>query len=199
MNLTPKQSEVLDCIRRFRVEHGYAPTLREIAETLGVSKITVLQHLRALERRGAIRRRRREARAIEICDEVTCRFTPSASVVGTIADGEPIEALGEDETKTLASAIGGDSERFFLRVRGDALLPQHVHDGDYLVCERRSDARDREKVIVSVSGGPTMLRTFRFGPDGAFYLEPALAAGGSGRSPEIIIHGVVIAVLRKCR
>ena len=68
MNYTPKQLQILKLIYQYQTEHGFAPTYAELAKNLSVSTITVFEHLEALERKGAIRRRRHEARSVEIID-----------------------------------------------------------------------------------------------------------------------------------
>jgi len=96
MNYTPKQLQILKLIQRFQDEHGYSPTYAELAKQLGVSTITVFEHLEALERKNAIRRRRHEARSVEIIEPNFLRENAARktlAVKGLIAAGFPIEAV----------------------------------------------------------------------------------------------------------
>jgi hypothetical protein len=75
MNYTPKQLQIIQLIKSFTLEKGYSPTLKEIAGKIGVSSVTVFEHLTALERKGAIKRRRHEARSVELIEStpVICK------------------------------------------------------------------------------------------------------------------------------
>src|SRR4051812_5839493 len=125
MNYTPKQLQILRLIHAFQQQHGYSPTYAELAKQLGVSTITVFEHLEALERKGAIRRRRHEARSVEITEpnflkESITRKT--LAVKGLIAAGLPIEAVEETaaDELPLADVFGAKPNSFMLRVKGDS-------------------------------------------------------------------------------
>ncbi|MHC4933408.1 MAG: transcriptional repressor LexA, partial [Planctomycetota bacterium] len=143
---TAKQRQVLQFIRRSFEDLGIAPTLEEIAYELGgITRVAVLDHLRALERKGAIQRRARECRAIEILDPdyTPCRGLP---LEGTIAAGEPIMAVEQREDITLEQYLGVDDGCFLLRVRGNSMVDDHIMDGDLVLGESSKSARDGETV-----------------------------------------------------
>src|ERR1043165_4954911 len=99
MNYTPKQLQILKLIQRFQDEHGYSPTYAELAKQLGVSTITVFEHLEALERKNAIRRRRHEARSVEIIEPNFLRENAARKTLAVmllIAAGFPIEKIWLD-------------------------------------------------------------------------------------------------------
>jgi repressor LexA len=198
MNLTPKQLKVLRFLRKFRAAHEYAPTLGEIAQSFGVSKITALQHLRALEKRGAIRRSRYQSRSIEICEPAR-RSPPGGRLplAGTIAAGAPIEAIEEREALDLSELIRGRAEPFLLRVRGDSMIEEQIRDGDYVICERRSTAVNGETVVAVLPTGEATLKKFHLEPDGRIRLQPANPKMSPTYPKRIEIRGVVIGVLRK--
>ena len=198
MNLTPKQLRIFEFIRGFRDSHGYSPTLEEIARAFGVSKITVLQYLRALEKRGAIRRSRYQARAIEL-REPSGRLRPIREIplVGAIAAGEPIEAIEEREVVDLSEIVEGRTEPFLLRVRGDSMIDEQIRDGDYVICERRSTARNGETVVAVLDNGEATLKKFFREGDGRVRLQPANPGMKPLRPKRLDIRGVVIGVLRK--
>ena len=196
MNLTPKQLHVLHCVRNFRHDHGYSPTLEELARTLHVSKITILQHLRALEKRGAIHRTRYQARSIEIRDpaDSTRRKLP---LVGAIAAGEPIEALEERDAVDLSDMIEGKTEPFLLRVKGDSMIDEQIRDGDYVICERRADPRNGDAVIAVLENGEATLKKFYRERDGRIRLQPANPAVKPLFPAKLEIRGIVVGVMRK--
>ena len=100
MNLTPKQLKILQLIRDCRVRHGYSPTMQELADQIGVSKVTVFEHVEALIKKGALTRDPNKARSLSIADGVVVpdegrplRFP----LVGKIAAGYPIEKVEDRE------------------------------------------------------------------------------------------------------
>jgi repressor LexA len=196
MNLTPKQLRVYEFIKTFRDEHGYAPTLEEISEKFGVSKITVLQHLRALEKRGAIRRSRYQARSIEILEPAHGR-RGKVPLVGAIAAGRPIEAIEDRELFDITELVEGKADPFVLRVQGDSMIDEQIRDGDYVICERRTAAHNGETVVAVVEDGEATLKKFYRERGGRVRLEPANAAMKPLYPKQIEIRGVVIGVLRK--
>ena len=213
MNLTPKQLRIFKFIRDFRESHSYAPTLVEIARAFDISKITVLQHLRALEKRGAIRRRRYQARSIELREKPSERLRPIREIplVGTIAACEPIEAVEDQELMDFAGLLEGKVEPFLLRVRGNSMIDEQIRDGDYVICERRSIARNGETAVAILNNGEATLKKFFREPAGAngqgdcIGLQPARRPAGGPAHPnmpplypeQVEIRGVVIGVLRK--
>src|SRR5688572_8019100 len=96
MNLTPRQVDVLVAIRNYRHLHGYAPTMQELADTLGTSKVTIFEHVGALEKKKILKRDKHKARSLEIVSE---KKLPDESrstklpLLGNIAAGSPIEAV----------------------------------------------------------------------------------------------------------
>jgi len=199
MNLTPKQLRVLEFIRKFRDMHEYSPTLQEMASAFDVSKITILQHLRALERRGAIRRQRYRARSIELHEpRGRLRAVQELPLVGRIAAGEPIEAIEDRDVMDLADLVAGRTEPFLLRVRGDSMIDEHIRDGDYVICERRGAPRNGETVVAVLDDERATLKKFYREKDGRIRLQPANEDLEPIFPTRVEIRGIVIGVLRKC-
>ena len=198
VNLTPKQLRLLEFIRQFRDDHGYAPTLDEIAHAFGVTKITTLQHLRAMEKRGAIRRGRYQARSIEIVETPHPRKSPTlVPLAGRIAAGQPIEAIEDNEVMDLAELVEGKVDPFLLRVEGDSMIDDSIRDGDYVLCERRTAAHNGETVVAVVEDNEATLKRFYRDRNGSIRLQPANAAMKPLYPRQCEIRGVVIGVLRK--
>jgi len=194
---TVRQQQVLEFVRATLEERGIAPTLEEIATDLGgISRVSVLDHLRALERKGAIRRRQREARAIEILDP---QYVPSRGIplVGTIAAGAPILEASVREDVDLEEFLGVGNSSFLLRVRGSSMVEDHICDGDLVLVESRTSARDGE-TVVAVIGEEVTLKRFRRDHD-RVRLEPANASLQPMVFPsgDVQIRGVVRGVVRR--
>jgi repressor LexA len=206
-NLTPKQLHILTRVRDMRLTRGYSPTLQELADELGVSKVTVFEHVEALIRKGALVRQANKARSLEISpdaelpDETRRTRLP---FVGTIAAGLPIEAVEDrqylDLEELFAGAASGASggDTFVLRVRGDSMIDQRICDGDYVIVERRNTARNGETVVALLDNGEATLKQF-FREHGHVRLQPANEAFQPIIVPNVQIQGVVIGVLRTYR
>jgi len=194
---TVRQQQVLEFVRTTLEERGIAPTLEEIATDLGgISRVSVLDHLRALERKGAIRRRQREARAIEILDP---QYVPSRGVplVGTIAAGAPILEASVREDVDLEEFLGVGNGSFLLRVRGQSMVEDHICDGDLVLVESRTTARDGETVVAVINEEVTLKR-FQRDRD-RIRLEPA---NGEMQpmvfaADDVQVRGVVRGVIRR--
>ena len=134
MNLTPKQLHILTRIRDLRRACGYSPTMQELADELGVSKVTVFEHVEALIKKGALLRQANRARSLEVNSAVEMpdeeRLT-RLPLVGTIAAGCPIDAVEDRQHLDLEELFSGRSKRnppFVLRVRGDSMIEEHISD-----------------------------------------------------------------------
>ncbi len=194
---TVRQQQVLEFVRATLEERGIAPTLEEIATDLGgISRVSVLDHLRALERKGAIKRRQREARAIEILDP---QYVPTRGVplVGTIAAGAPILEASVREDVDLEQFLGVENSSFLLRVRGDSMIEDHICDGDLVLVESRTTARDGE-TVVAVVGEDVTLKRFQRDRD-RIRLEPRNASIAAMVFPAdaVQVRGVVRGVIRR--
>ncbi|MEM6562007.1 MAG: transcriptional repressor LexA [Planctomycetota bacterium] len=201
MNLTPRQLDVLSAIRNYRHIHGYAPTMQELADQLGTSKVTIFEHVGALERKGILSRDKHKARSLEICtdEKLPDENRPTKlPLLGNIAAGSPIEAVENREELDLEELFSSRNGVFVLRVRGDSMIEDHLCDGDYVVIERRETARNGEQVVALLTTGEATLKRFYKEPGGKIRLQPA----NSTMEPRILpaddvrIQGVVIGVLR---
>ena len=122
LNITPRQMQILTLIRDFRHKHGFSPTLQEIGDALGLTKVTVFEHVGALERKGLLRRgARHSARSLRISGKVDFPDERPTRIplVGRIAAGMPIEAVENPETLDLEELFARPGETFVLRVTGE--------------------------------------------------------------------------------
>ncbi len=204
--LTEKQIRVLRYFRDYRREKGIAPTLDEAAQALGVSKITIHEHLNQLTRKGAIHRDRAKARAVAILhdpdeDESTpaAGAVPSVPLVGMIAAGRPIEALEEREELSLTELVPTGDRIYLLRVRGKSMIEDHIDDGDLVVVERRETANDGDIVVAILEDEEATLKRFYREPNGMIRLQPANAEMEPLFTNRVQIRGVVRGVIRRFR
>jgi len=196
MNLTPRQLEIVRFIRDYVAEHDYAPTYQEIADHLGVSRPTVFEHIEALQAKGALRRERTRSRAIILSAEVA-EVAPKWPLLGRIAAGRPIEAVEDREVLDLDTLFSGRrGETFVLQVRGDSMIDEQIRSGDYVLVEKRSDARNGETVVALLEGGEATLKKF-YKESGRVRLQPANPAMQPIYVDKVQVQGVVIGVLRK--
>ncbi|HWB53713.1 MAG TPA: transcriptional repressor LexA [Tepidisphaeraceae bacterium] len=200
MNLTPRQLDVLVAIRNYRHLNGYAPTMQELADQLGTSKVTIFEHVGALEKKRVLRRNKHKARSLEIVaddklpDEERSTKLP---LLGNIAAGSPIEAVENREELDLETLFNSRHGVYVLKVRGDSMIDDHLCDGDFVVIERRETARNGEQVVALLDTGEATLKRF-YREGGKIRLQPA----NKTMEPRIVeadrckVQGVVIGVLR---
>jgi repressor LexA len=200
MNLTPRQLDVVVAIRNYRHLHGLSPTMQELADQLGTSKVTIFEHVGALEKKRVISRDKHKARSLEIiADELLPDEERSTKLplLGNIAAGSPIEAVENREEIDLEELFKSKSGVYVLRVRGESMIEDHLCDGDYVVIERRESARNGEQVVALLDTGEATLK--RFYKEGSkIRLQPANRAMEPRyvQADQCKIQGVVIGVLR---
>src|SRR5581483_10882887 len=126
-DLTKRQQEIFDFIKRYSAKYGYPPTVRDIGKAVGLaSSSTVHAHLANLERIGLLRRDPTKPRAIELLDRavggVRNLVQPGLPLVGHVAAGQPILAEENiEEYVQTPQAAGGDDGQYLLRVRGESM------------------------------------------------------------------------------
>jgi repressor LexA len=205
-SLTPKQLWIITRIRDARLTRGYSPTMQELADEMGVSKVTIFEHVEALIKKGALVRDPNKARSLrldprlELPDEERSTKLP---YVGTIAAGLPIEAVEDRQyldLEELFAASRGSSpgDRFVLRVRGDSMIDEHIREGDYVVIEKRQAARNGETVVALLDNGEATLKKF-YKERGQIRLQPANEKYEPiiVKDQQVKVQGIVVGVIRK--
>jgi len=200
MALTRRQHEVLEVIREFIDEQHYSPSLEEIGTRLGLSSVaTVHKHVSHLVQKGFVKRAWNQNRSIELNEPAVGGGATHLPLSGTIAAGFPLEAVQTDESICVPTDMVRDPENsFVLRVQGDSMIDQQICEGDFVICERASTARDGETVVALVDGHEATLKRF-YHEGEQVRLEPANAT----MAPIIVpadrtsIQGIVVGVLRK--
>lgn len=193
--MTPRQQEILSIIREYQQEFGYPPTLSELGQRLGISaKSAVRKHVQALARDGLIRLTAHRARGIELA-ELGGRVT--VRLLGSIAAGQPIEAVEIPEEIELGEFLLGSGAHYALRVKGDSMMEDGILDDDVVIIEPRPTARAGEVVVALVDGENATLK--RFYPRGdTILLVPANSSMQAMEYPasRVCIQGVVIGQMR---
>ena len=196
------QERILAYIESVIRTRGYAPSVREIAEAVGLrSTSTVHGHLTRLEKKGLLHRDAMKPRAMgltsespeldEALSDVRC-----VPVVGRVAAGLPI--LAEENTEAvlpLPSELVGDGEHFILRVRGESMINAGILNDDYIVVRRQLEARNGDIVVALVDDEATVKRFFK--ENGHFRLQPENDAMEPIIVPEVTVLGKVVSLMRK--
>ncbi|HEY6967909.1 MAG TPA: transcriptional repressor LexA [Candidatus Angelobacter sp.] len=205
MAITKRQREVYDFIHDFVQQHGYSPSFEEIGTGLNLSSLaTVHKHISNLERKGLLKRDYNRSRSIDLLPpRGLFRKQPrpmaefALPLLGRIAAGQPIEAVQQGETISLGD-VTRSKDVFVLQVKGQSMKDEHIVDGDFVLVEKASSARDGEIVVALVDGyDATLKRLYREGVK--IRLQPA----NSEMDPIVVpaksvqVQGRVIGVLRK--
>lgn len=202
IKLTPRQSEILDLIRRHLDETGYPPTRAEIARILGFKSANAAEeHLRALARKGAIEMVPGASRGIRLPDhDPGEKSSPGLPIVGQVAAGHPILAQENIEDYcTLPSSFFSPHADYFLRVRGMSMKDVGILDGDLLAVHRTQQVRNGQIVVARLDDEVTVKRFRREGnqvlllPENTDFkpIEVDL------RSDALFIEGLGVGVIRR--
>ncbi len=213
MELTSRQKEIFDFVRTFIKERGYPPSVREIGQRFGIYPRAVFDHLKALERKGYLKRRGSMSRGLEVLvfqgesdrlsgehvrkrERLQIREIP---ILGRVAAGKPALAVEHVEgTIPLPAEWAKGKEVFLLKVKGDSMSPFILPD-DYVVVRSQPSAENGDVVVTLIGEEATVKRFFKKGrkielkPDNERWETIRLEE----RSGEVHILGKVIGVFRK--
>ena len=203
--LTKRQWQVYDFISRFIAEHSYSPSYEEIRSGLGLRSLaTVHKHVSNLEKKGFLVHDSNCSRSIQLVP-LKGKLRQSMAVntgvvlplVGRIAAGQPIEAVENPETISLADFVQS-KEVFVLEVRGESMQDEAILDGDYVLVEKTKVAHNGDIVVALVDGSDATLKRF-YKEDDQIRLQPANASMAPivVHAAAVRIQGRVIGVLRK--
>lgn len=197
--LTRRQKEILDYIQSFIEENGYAPSYREIAYYFELSSTgTVAEYINILQDKGYLTKEDMDARSIQL----TPTFASGIDLClvpleGVIDAGKPIEAIRTSETIDIPKDMMG-KKTFALRVRGESMIEDGILEGDYVIIEQTSSARNGDIVVALVDNEKATLKRF-YNESGYIRLQPA----NSNMRPmkfskkRVTIQGKVKGVIRK--
>jgi repressor LexA len=201
MDLTKRQQEIFDFIKRYSAKYGYPPTVRDIGKAVGLaSSSTVHAHLGNLEKLGLLRRDPSKPRAIELLDravgQVRQLVSPSGlPLIGSVAAGQPV--LAEENIEDYIEVppmAGGEEGEFILRVRGESMKDAGILPDDFVVVRPQETASDGDVVVALVGEEATVKRFFR--ESDHVRLQPENADMEPIRSKEVRVLGRVVGLFR---
>jgi repressor LexA len=198
MDLTKRQQEIIDFIKRYGAQHGYPPTVRDIGKAVGLaSSSTVHQHLANLEQIGLLRRDPSKPRALELRDRAAPgpRRLAGLPLIGTVAAGQPMLAEENIEDYVeVPQAAGGEDGTFLLRVRGESMRDAAIIEGDLVVVRSQEHASNGDIVVALVGEEATVKRYFR--ESDHVRLQPENAEMAPILSRDVRVLGRVVGVMR---
>lgn len=197
--LTRRQRQILDFFAQYNREHGISPTLEEVAQAFGLNKVTIFGHVAELERKGVLERAQPGvSRGLRIVgdDDEDGASGRRLAILGRIAAGAPIATSEESESFCLDDWIPTDADVYALRVAGNSMIDEGIHDGDLVLVERRHHAPDGAIVVGVLPGEEATLKRIYREP-GGYRLEPANASMQPIHTSELEVRGVVLGVLRR--
>lgn len=199
--LAPVQRRTLEYLRNYIAEHGYGPTLKEIAAVIGVrSPSTAHFHLSRLEDKGFIDRGEDGSVTLNEGVELKPALSPCAvPLFGLIAAGAPIEAI-EDRSVTVdlpPKFLDGRGEIFCLQVTGESMIDAHIMDGDIIILRKQETANDGEIVVALLEDNSATLKTFRRLKGGKVLLVPHNPQHKPLAVEKVKIQGRLIGLLRE--
>lgn len=192
------QQRILDFIKSEIQTKGYPPSVREIAQAVGLkSTSTVHGHLQRLEKRGLLHRDAMKPRAMEVMGDPNFVRNNSTAVpvIGRVTAGVPILAEENlDEYVAIPEVMLGDGEHFILLVRGDSMIEAGILDGDYIVVKKCAEALNGEIVVAMIDDSATVKRFFK--ENGHFRLQPENSSMKPIYADEVTILGKVVSLYR---
>ncbi len=200
MPVTPKQRRIFDFIRRYIESNQEPPTIAEIGRQFQMrSSASVHAVLTALEREGLIKRIPNVSRGIEIVAQKESEEDNEIPLLGTVAAGQPIEAILSHDTISVPKDMQGHGRTYALRVRGESMIDENIQDGDIIIVASQKTADNGQVVVALIDGNYATVKKFFREPE-FIRLEPANPQFKPIfiKTPERIeIQGVVKGLIRR--
>ena len=201
VTLYRRQKQIVDFIHQYIQSKGHSPTLQEIADAMGLSSLaTVHEHIATLVRKGVLKKYEGSVRGLEI---VNPRYTGTTAgmelpVLGFIAAGKPIEPYTDPNASfsVSPSMVSGKKRSYVLQVKGDSMIDEGILDGDYVVIEEESMAKNGDIVVALLENGLATLKRF-FKEATRVRLEPANSSMSPIYATNVKIQGRVVGVIRR--
>jgi len=201
ITLYKRQRQIVDFISQYIQKNGYSPTLKEIAEAIGVSSLaTIHEHLQALQRKKIIKKHEGTVRGIELVDRTFIKINDSVDLpfLGYIAAGSPIETNTDTNAtfKVSPELVTGKKRAYVLQVKGKSMIEDHIEDGDYIVVEETEAVNNGDIVVALLDNGLATLKRF-YREVTRVRLEPANSTMSPIYATNVRIQGRVVGLIRK--
>lgn len=201
VTLYKRQRQIVDFVAQYVQKNGYSPTLKEIADSLGVSSLaTVHEHLQALVRKKVIKKPTGTVRGIELIDRTFIKLSDSVDLpfLGYIAAGSPIEPHADQGAsfKVSPEMISGKKRSYVLQVKGQSMIEDHIDDGDYVVVEETPSVNNGDIVVALLDNGLATLKRY-YKEMTRVRLEPANSTMSPIYATNVKIQGRVVGLIRK--
>lgn len=200
-DLTRKQIDILEFLKKEVIQRGYPPAIREIGAAVDLkSTSTVHSHLTKLEQKGYIRRDPTKNRAIEIVDDTLSDFpthrTVDVPIVGDVAAGSPILAVENiEDTYPLPISMAEKGDLFMLRIQGDSMIEAGILQDDLVIVRRQATATNGDIVVAMLEDSATVKRFFQ--RNGSVELRPENSTMSSIFTTDCQVLGKVIGLQRR--
>ena len=195
---TKRQQQVLNVLQQFTVQHGYGPSVRDIADAMDIASPNgVVAHLQALERKGCIRRTDRLSRSIQLTGVVQKKSQQGLPLVGDVAAGDLSEAVEQNDRLDL-DRLFAKSGNFALRIKGDSMIDAQIVNGDYVIVKKQSTAHQGQIVVAITPDDEATVKYF-FPEKKRVRLQPANKKMKPIFVDEVSIVGIVVGVVRNLK
>jgi repressor LexA len=209
VQVTPRQRQILEAISASQHSCGCSPTMAELAQTFGLSRSTVFEHMRELRAKGLLETCPGKARSSMLTfpgqellkrigsneGEVTGQ-SAGIPLMGQVAAGQPLEAIEDRQELSWHVLFGSDESLFSLQVAGDSMIEEGIRPGDYVICRRTCVAHDGDLVVALIHGEEATLKRF-YREAQRVRLEPANARYEPIYTDDCQIEAVVVGLLRQ--
>jgi len=194
--LTPKQKKIFEYIKKYIKGKNYSPSLEEIGRRFGLAKSTVHQHIEALREKGYLKKIENQPRSIELNKKKKISDLVKIPLLGTIAAGEPIEAIEDKENiKVPKSQLSKSGEHYALRVKGESMIDEGIFDGDTVIIRKQPIVENGETAVALINGNEVTLKKIYKEKNG-FRLQPANPNLKPIFTKQLTIQGKVVSVIR---
>ena len=193
--LTPKKKIILDFINSYQIKNSFAPSLEEIKNKLKLHSVsTIHQHVEELRKSGYLKKEKNKARAISSISKIS--RSVKIPLLGTIAAGQPIEAIKTYETVEVPeNLLSNTGEHYALRVSGDSMIDEGIFDGDTVVIRKQNSVEDGETAVALINGNEVTLKKI-YKEKNRIRLQPANPKLKPFYFKDVIIQGKVISTFR---
>lgn len=203
LTLTRKQQEIFDFLTQNQDSFQHPPTLEELCESLGVkSRGSLHAHIKALIEAKLIEAPERKQRGIRLTDYARqliggSGYEGSLKYVGTIAAGRPIEAVETISYMVIPDQLRTQKHCYVLKIKGDSMIEEGIFDGDWVVIEQRSHARNGEIVVALIDKSEATLKFIEQYPHETLLIPANSKMQAMRYRPEQVeIQGVLVGQMR---